>query len=170
MALLQSLWSAMSHDAWIPFGRFSRGQLARTLDTKHGMSIFMGQTYKHRWHMVHIHTQWVPRISSSNPRADSRRNFRGSIPSRPVAGQPEEHAPHVRQRFRLPFSGRSRLTSSKNDACFFLPSLINSPPTGRASCVIGYYAVICRHIRSMAACALLSLVSVPRISTTEAPW
>ena len=45
--------------------------------------------------MVHIQAHSVFKISSSIPREAIRKNFRGSISARPVAGQPEEHAPHV---------------------------------------------------------------------------
>jgi hypothetical protein len=70
----------------------------------------MGQTYKHRWQRLHIHTHGWPEISSSIPRAAIRRNFLGSISSNPVAGHPEEHAPQVRQRFKLPPWGNNSFT------------------------------------------------------------
>jgi hypothetical protein len=47
--------------------------------------------------------------SSSIPRAHMRRNLRGSMSASPVAGQPETQAPQVRQRLRLPPSGRISL-------------------------------------------------------------
>src|SRR6056297_3473287 len=81
-----------------------------------------------RWHMVQCHTQGVEVISSSNPNAAMRRNFRGSIPSSPVAGQPEEHAPHVRQRFKFPPSGRISFTLSIKVLSFLPPSLIAASP------------------------------------------
>ena len=46
------------------------------------------------------------------PRAAMRRNLRGSMFSNPVAGQPDEQAPQVRQRLRLPPSGSSCFTLS----------------------------------------------------------
>ena len=58
----------------------------------------------------------------SSPSAAMRRNLRGSMPSRPVAGHPEEHAPQVRQRFRLPPSGRISFTLSKKVLCFLPPN------------------------------------------------
>ena len=47
-------------------------------------------------------------------KAAMRKNFRGSIFSKPVAGQPEAQAPQVRQRFRLPPMGKISRTVSKN--------------------------------------------------------
>jgi hypothetical protein len=70
--------------------------------------------------MVHIQAQFDFNISSSNPRAAMRKNFRGSIPSSPVAGHPEEHAPQVRHRFRFPPSGSISITLSMK-ILFFLP-------------------------------------------------
>jgi hypothetical protein len=69
--------------------------------------------------MVHIQTQGDLTASSSIPMAHIRRNFRGSIFSRPVAGQPEAHAPQVRHKFRLPSSGRISLTLSIKELFFF---------------------------------------------------
>ena len=57
------------------------------------------------------------------PRAAMRRNLRGSMPSRPVAGQPDEQAPQVRQRLRFPPSGSSCFTLSMN-MLFFLPLIL----------------------------------------------
>lgn len=66
--------------------------------------------------MVHIHGQSDSRTSLSIPRINMRRNFLGSIPSRPEAGQPEEQSPHVKQRLKFP-SGKSFLTSSRILCC-----------------------------------------------------
>jgi hypothetical protein len=83
-----------------------------------------------RWHMVHIQAQSDFKISSSNPSAAMRKNFRGSIPSNPVAGQPEEQAPQVRQRFRFPPSGRISITLSMKVLFFLPPSLMTSVDIG----------------------------------------
>jgi hypothetical protein len=64
--------------------------------------------------------------SSSNPRAAMRRNFLASMFSMPVAGHPEEHNPHVRQRLRLPPSGSSSMTLSLNVLSFFFLMTIGS--------------------------------------------
>src|SRR3989339_2028699 len=81
----------------------------------------MGHTYMHRVHMEHIHTQFVLKISSSIPRAAILKNFLGSMPSKPVAGHPEAHAPQVRHAFRFPPSGKSFITLS-------LKTLVLAPP------------------------------------------
>jgi hypothetical protein len=73
--------------------------------------------------MVQHHAQLEFRISSSRPRAAMRRNFLGSISSRPVAGQPEEQSPQVRHRFRFPPSGKSPMTWSLK-VLFFLPLIL----------------------------------------------
>ena len=76
--------------------------------------------------MVHIHTQGVLVTSSSRPNAANRRNFRGSIPSRPVAGQPEEHAPQVRHKFRFPPSGNNPFTLSMKVLFLSFPMVTGS--------------------------------------------
>jgi len=83
--------------------------------------------------MVHIHTQSDLTISSSMPRAAMRRNFRGSILSSPVAGHPAEHAPQVKQAFKLPPSGSNFLTLSRKILfCFLFPSLMTSTAIGHS--------------------------------------
>ncbi len=74
------------------------------------MSIFIGHARMHRWHIVHIQAHSESRISSSNPSAAIRNNFRGSISARPVAGQPDAQVPHVMQAFKWPPSGNSSIT------------------------------------------------------------
>ena len=78
-------------------------------------------------------TQLVLKISSSIPSAAILKNFLGSIFSSPVAGQPEEHAPQVKHRLKLPPSGSRSLTLSMKILFFFPPSLIASSAIGKTS-------------------------------------
>jgi len=106
----------------MPLGRFSRDPACpRVIDHPRDVGFSWGRHKCSAGTWCTSTPQFDERISSSIPSAAIRRNFRGSIPSSPVAGQPEEQAPQVRQRFKLPPSGSSALTWSMKVDRFFPP-------------------------------------------------
>ena len=58
MALQVGFFRAMSQEPRMPFGCSSRGRCLAEWNTSCGMSIFIGQTYRQRQHMVQNHGQF----------------------------------------------------------------------------------------------------------------